>query len=513
MFLWWVLACQASIDDSEPSATQTESETSDSEEPASEARWAEAVTADAITTHLDALQAIADANDDTRVAGSEGYAASVAYVTGALEDAGYVVEVQDFSFSDWALEDATLEVDGEALSLLSEFYVLSNSAAGEATGPLAAVDLMLPPGSAANSATSGCEEADFADFPAGAIALLQRGTCTFTTKVENAEAAGAIAVLVFNEGQSGRTDVFAGQLDADATTIPALTLSYDTGAALAEALDAGEVTVSVSVDAVLETIETQNLFATWPGSSGEQVVVGAHLDSVTAGPGINDNGSGTALVLTLAETWAALAPEAVQDLRFAWWGAEEWGLLGSFAYVDSLSEDELDATLANLNFDMVASPNPVRFVYDGDGDETGSAGPTGSDTIEALFTDYFDAEELDWAATAFDGRSDYGPFIWSGVPAGGLFSGAEGVMTQDEAKATGGEAGASYDPCYHQACDSRDNIDEAVLEQMAGASVHATWSLVMEEHPLAIGRRQRADRRDHPVAAHGHCGHPEEPAY
>ena len=122
-----------------------------------------------------------------------------------------------------------------------------------------------------------------------------------------------------------------------------------------------------------------------------------------------------------------------RPVRFAFWGAEESGLLGSEHYVDSLSNANLAKIYANLNFDMLGSPNYVRFVYDGDGSSGGPSGPPGSDVIESVFTDYFDSKNLVSSPTDFDGRSDYGPFIENGIPAGGLFSGAEGIKTPAEA--------------------------------------------------------------------------------
>ena len=165
-----------------------------------------------------------------------------------------------------------------------------------------------------------------------------------------------------------------------------------------------------------------------------------------------------------------------QKVRFAFWGAEESGLLGAYHYVDSLSDDGLAQVYANLNFDMVGSPNYVPFVYDGNGSDTEAAGPPGSAQIEALFTDYLGSRGGS-VPTAFDGRSDYGPFIEVGIPAGGLFSGAEGTKTQEEADRFGGTAGEPYDPCYHQACDTTANLSTAALAVLGDAAAHATLTL------------------------------------
>jgi Zn-dependent M28 family amino/carboxypeptidase len=211
-------------------------------------------------------------------------------------------------------------------------------------------------------------------------------------------------------------------------------------------------------------------------------VVGAHLDSRLEGPGINDNGSGSATILEIAETFAAQGRDARNKLRFMWYGAEELNLLGSTFYVNDLSQDEQDQIMAMVNFDMVGSPNYVRFVYDGDNSAfppgPGAAeGPPGSAFIEGLFTAYFGSQGLANDPTPFSGRSDYGPFIAVGIPAGGLFTGAEGIMTAEQAATYSGTAGIAYDPCYHQACDTYDNNSAAGLDSMSDAAAHVVLTL------------------------------------
>jgi Zn-dependent M28 family amino/carboxypeptidase len=163
----------------------------------------------------------------------------------------------------------------------------------------------------------------------------------------------------------------------------------------------------------------------------------------------------------------------VNTVHFAWWGAEESGLLGAEHYASQLSKAQLKDLAVNLNFDMVASTNYVRFVYDGD------AGPVGSGVVEDVFLDWFDSQGLATEPTEFDGRSDYGPFILRGVPAGGLFTGAEGIKTEAQEDIYGGEADKQYDPCYHAVCDTIDNVNLEVLEQMADAAAHATLTFAM----------------------------------
>jgi Zn-dependent M28 family amino/carboxypeptidase len=198
---------------------------------------------------------------------------------------------------------------------------------------------------------------------------------------------------------------------------------------------------------------------------------------VVAGPGINDNGSGSASDLEVALQIAKLDLKPRRHLRFAFWGAEEAGLLGSEHYVANLTDTELTQIYANLNFDMVASPNYVRFVYDGDGSDTPDAGPPGSAQIEALFNGFYAGQGMATDPTAFDGRSDYGPFIAAGIPAGGLFTGAEGIKTAEQAATYGGTAGVAYDVCYHQACDTINNLNTKALSEMSDGVADAAWTI------------------------------------
>jgi Zn-dependent M28 family amino/carboxypeptidase len=356
------------------------------------------------------------------------------------------------------------------------FITMTYSGAGDVTGDAEGVDLQLPPAATDNSSTSGCEPEDFAGFTPGNIAIIQRGSCTFLLKAQNAEAAGASGVVIFNEGQPGRTDAINGTLGEPSVGIPVVGAAFAVGEELATA----DVLARVFVDAISETRNTANLIAETPGGRADRVVVvGAHLDSVQEGPGINDNGSGSAALLEMALQLAETGIAPVNQLRFAWWGAEEAGLLGSQAYVDSLSPRDIKNIAVNLNFDMIGSPNFARFVYDGDGSATGTAGPNGSGNIEQVFLKYFADQGLPVEPTAFDGRSDYGPFIAVGIPAGGLFTGAEDIKTPEQVAIYGGTAGEPYDPCYHLACDTYDNNNNEALEQMADAAAHAVYTFAM----------------------------------
>lgn len=442
------------------------------------------VTLDGIREHLEALQDVADLNDGNRASGTSGYEDSGDYVESVLEAADYETERQYFTFDYFSvLAPTTFErVSPEPATYVEgeQFAIMSYSGSGAVTATVQAVDVIVPIGDApANTSTSGCEDADFtaAGFEAGSIALVQRGTCTFAEKAVNAQEAGAAGVIIFNEGQAAddRDSLLFGTLGAP-VDIPVIGTDYVTGAELASL---EEPIVSLAASTFFEVRETFNVIAQTPtGRTDRVVLVGAHLDSVEEGAGINDNGSGTATILEIAEQLEGVDTE--NAVRFAFWGAEESGLLGAEHYVAELSKRDRKDIALNLNFDMLGSANYVPFVYDGDGSADGASGPNGSGTIESVFADYLAARGGS-EPTAFDGRSDYGPFIAAGIPAGGLFSGAEGIKTDAEAELYGGTAGEPYDPCYHAACDDITNISDEGLELLADAAAHATYVFAQTE--------------------------------
>ncbi|MET7740825.1 M28 family metallopeptidase [Streptomyces sp. NPDC005385] len=210
-----------------------------------------------------------------------------------------------------------------------------------------------------------------------------------------------------------------------------------------------------------------NLIADWPGGdTGRVVMAGSHLDSVTAGPGINDNGSGSAAVLETALAVARSNYQPTKHLRFAWWGAEELGMVGSRYYVNSLSTANRSKISGYLNFDMIGSPNPGYFVYDDD--------PAIEKTFKTYFTGIGVSTEIE---TEGDGRSDHAPFESAGIPVGGLFSGADYIKTSAQAAKWGGTAGKAFDACYHASCDTSSNINDTALNRNADALAYAVWEL------------------------------------
>lgn len=389
-------------------------------------------------------------------AGTPGYDASVQYVVERMTAAGYQVTLDEFPFEFQAVP--TLQQLTPA-SAAHEAETFVGSGSGSVTAAVTAVDVVLALPHA--PVTSGCEAADFAGFPAGNIALVQRGTCTFAPKAENAQAAGAAAAIIFNQGNTPERELLltGGTPAPFVTAIPVVGVSFATGAALAQ--PGSTATLVVTPPQIITQV---NVIAETAGGAADNVVMaGAHLDSVTRGPGINDNGSGSAVLLEVAE---------------------------------GLSDAERDRIALYLNFDMVGSPNHVFFIYDGDdSDAVGApAGPQGSAQIEQTFERFFLHRGLPFKGTDFSGRSDYGPFIARGIPSGGLFTGAEGVKTAEEAALWGGVAGQAYDPCYHQGCDTFANNNDQALDVNADAVAFAILSYAMSTQDVN-GQRGKGNFR------------------
>lgn len=456
----------------------------------------ECVTLDGVRRHQQALQTIADENNGIRTSGTPGYDASLAYAADVFREAGYLVTVTDFQFQTFITLSATVleQVAPGPVGPL-DTSIMEYSGSGDVTAAVTA--LTPPPG----DGTPGCEAADFAGFPAGNIALISRGACPFALKAANAQAAGAAGVVIYNNtaGVLNGTLGEAFTLDIGVTSVTQ---------ALGQQLAATPgLVLRLKTDTFRGEATTSNLVAeSRSGDPNNVVMVGAHLDSVNEGPGINDNGSGVAAILETAVQMAKVQPR--NKLRFALWGAEESGLVGSTNYVEALSQAEKDRIALYLNFDMIGSPNHVFFVYDGDdSDATGEGpGPGGSDQIEKAFESFYMQRGVPFKGTDFDGRSDYRAFIQNLIPAGGLFTGAEGIKTAAEAVTWGGTAGQPYDPCYHQACDTFANNSDTALDVNADAVAYTTLLFSMNTSTVNDQRgkgnfRMPALKPLHPVPA------------
>jgi Zn-dependent M28 family amino/carboxypeptidase len=449
--------------------------------------------------HLEAFQQIADDTGGHRASGFEGYGASVQYVLTQLRAAGYTPRTQVFNFVTFQeIADPVLRQVAPAPGkeyTQDEFLTMNYSASGD-TGVrnIVPVDLTLSPVPAQRVSTSGCEAGDFAGFPADAIALMQRGSCPFALKATNAQAAGASGAIIFNSGTPGNEGVVAGTLGETAqdgqpappdVTIPVVGISYAEGDRLAnQTAPTGQIIVTAESD---RRTSANVLADTRSGDPDNVTIVGSHLDSVPEGPGINDNGSGSAFNLELAIRMAKERIRPENRVRFAWWGADESGLVGATRYVAAITDAEFAQIAANLNFDMLASPNHAKFVYDGDFSHTPppATAPNvnpGAAYIERRFLDYFDSQDIETEPTAFDGRSDYKPFQDNGIAAGGLFSGAEVAKSPAQVLKWGGTAGLAFDPNYHQAGDDIDNLDLDGYEDLADGGAHLLATLAEDRN-------------------------------
>lgn len=446
-----------------------------------------------IMTHLQKLQDIASLNNGNRASGQPGYDESVDYVRTTLERAGYQVQIQTFPFLAFypAGPGSLSAVTPQPMQYTWEedFTYADQTDPGTVTAPVVPVDLALGVG---NTSTSGCEAADFAGFPAGAIALIQRGACTFGQKATNAAAAGASGAIIFNQGDTDdRKGLMAATLGEDYRGgIPVLFATYENGVTWAgtEGLQ-----LSMNVNVVREQTETYNVLAeTRRGNPNNVIMVGAHLDSVFEGPGINDNGSGSAALLEMATLMSKARP--INKVRFAWWGAEESGLVGSTYYVNQLPDEQKQQIKAYLNVDMIGSPNFANFIYDGDGSDFGLQGPPGSASIERLFSTYFQLRNAPSEGTEINFRSDYAQFFDDGIAFGGLFTGAEGIKTIEQSQRYGGAANQPYDACYHSECDDLSNLSTEALELHGDAlAFTASWlslSTKMIDDEIAAAEEQ-----------------------
>jgi Zn-dependent M28 family amino/carboxypeptidase len=446
----------------------------------------ECVTVEGAREHLVALQEIAGDNASNRAAGTPGYEASVAYVVETLEEAGYDVELDAFDFRYEPPQVLRQSApDGESYSTAR----VEGTGYGAVAGPVIAVDLALgeePWPKNPREATSACEEADFAGLDLSGdndIALVEGGACLSSVKAVNAQAAGAEAMIILI-----KDGIFIDEhLTVDRISLlPDASASYVTIPVVATSIANGVTLSQPSSEALLEVPEPQlleqhNVLAELPGSvDGQVVMAGAHLDSVLAGPGISDTGSGSAALLETAVQMAGMQPRST--VRFAWWGAEEAGLVGSSAYVEGLTEAERAEIALYLNFDMIASPNPATFFYVGKDSERAGAGesPMGSAAIEKVFEAYYTGRVLPFEEPGKGRGSDFLPFEETGVPVGALFTGAEEKMTEAQAALFGGEAGEPYDPCYHKPCDMVDNIDMEIFDVNTDAVAYAVYHYAMQ---------------------------------
>jgi len=445
------------------------------------------VTADAMMAHLKKLQEIADANNGNRALGTSGYDASVDYVANMLRDKGFDVQTPEFEVHLPFADDPTVTVNGDKVAAKPLEFTRGTPPQG-VSGPLVPARV---------EDTPGCTASDYDGLPvAGAVVVVDRGKCQFGVKQAVAAERGAVALIVANNEDG---DEMGGTLgEKTDVKIPVISVTKATG----ERLRSQPGPTTIKLNAGMRNERTHNVIAqTKTGSTANVVMAGAHLDSVPEGPGINDNGSGVAAVLETALQLGS-SPPVTNAVRFGFWGAEELGLRGSNNYVQSLNVDALKDIALYLNFDMLGSPNPGYFTYDGDqstkpNDNEGVPRvPEGSAGIERALVAYLNGAGKPPEDTSFNGRSDYEGFSQSGVPAGGIYSGAEEKKSVAQAERWGGQANEPFDPNYHKATDTLDHIDRTALE-INGGGVAYSVGLYAQDQGGRNGVPVRDDRTRH----------------
>ncbi|KAL6161598.1 hypothetical protein ACJQWK_08153 [Exserohilum turcicum] len=405
------------------------------------------IKTDKLMANLEAFDAIAKANGGNRAFGLPGYAASVDYMLAKTQNTHFKTWTQDFPALFNRVDSIEFRVSNTSYRVVGLSYSPSTTPEG----------LTLPLALGA-SGPEGCTNEAYNNLDVkGKIVLVQRGSCpdgtTLAGRMKPAAAAGAAAVIIY---ASDSANVTGGTLSNPNPKEYVSTgyINLADAEPLVARLRAGEtVEAYFQQTQVVEERITQNVFTeTKDGDPENVIMLGAHLDSVQAGAGINDDGSGSTLILEIAK---ALRKFNVKNkVRFAWWGAEENGLLGSKYYTQNLNATEANNILTYLNFDMVS--RGYFGVFDGDGSVYNLTGAPGSAAIEKLFVEHLEGKGINVTAARFTGGSDYQSFMNIGKPVGGLHTGT----------------GVAQDPCYHQACDTIDNPNPETLTINAKAAAH-----------------------------------------
>jgi Peptidase family M28/PA domain len=456
--------------------------------------------------HMQKFQAIADANPGpdghpSRNSGEPGYKASADYVASVMKAAGYDVTLQPYTFLYFAFTGPTptfSEVSPTAHTYSFNTEWGPGASVGTATAAIQPAGGIILPPTQTSSSTSGCTAADFTGFVSGRMALIQRGGCNFGVKVQNAQAAGASGVIIFNEGNTDpdRTGLLIGGLvDAAGNpivpTIPVAFTTFAVGQDLynqyQQAVQAGAPlpVTSISIQGIVDPNRTDwNVIADSKGGDKNHVlVVDAHLDAIY-GAGMLDNASGSATILDIAQKLKNVNP--VNKLRFIWFGGEELGLLGSQYYVSTLPSSDLSHIGYDLDADVTATPNYTLGVLDpASGNLFGGTTPTFPNRVYKASTiardqavSYLDSVGKNHEFFSPEG-TDAINFNFVGIPASGVLTGQDCCKTQQEVDLFGGYLGnfegniPSFDGgCVDNPflwCDNLSNNDPDVMTLMSRA--------------------------------------------
>jgi hypothetical protein len=323
----------------------------------------------------------------------------------------------------------------------------------------------------------GCNVADFEGVKAGDVALILVGSCTYVDKVRLAESLNTSAVILYNPIEtpsipSSRV-LDSGWSEGNfLAKRPVIGVTYSLAISLAHYSGPIRLTTNTTI----YTPITKNIWCDTEGNEENTIIIGAHLDSVAAGPGINDNGSGSSAILEILKQISAAGFKPVNRIRFAWWGAEEEGLLGSKNYMKTLSPEEHSKVAAGINLDMVGSVNYIPMV----GILRSTVYPTainGSNYITSLFENYLTGIEQPYDYMNLTASSDHWSFIEYGVPAGRITSGAGVIKIEKWRTLAGGMANCPTDPCYHEWCDTTENVSEYAINEFSKAAAKILFQL------------------------------------
>ncbi|CAF0749705.1 unnamed protein product [Didymodactylos carnosus] len=456
----------------------------------------DSINIDQLLTHLKNLQQIAQSSNGTRMIHLQGFNSTVDYIYSHLTQRTNLVNIQKqhFYVNNFMVDGTpilTAFVDGKQLNFTYYSNFTHMIYTGQATNwTLLGYSLSIIP-------NLGCVDNDWLDAR-DRVALVRRGNCTFTEKIRLATKVGVKGFLLYNDGlpsAPSNREILNNTRASEGTTFPTLFLSYQAGQTLLINPQNTTVFITIKLKDVPPSAVTNICADTHSGDKTQTIVIGSHSDSVQAGNGINDNGSGTAANLVLATNLDKLfqmstyRPYAYR-VRFCWWGGEEFGLLGSKDHVmkaknNSIVGERLQDYLVNLNFDMLGSPNFIFGIYNGasaNNMTTPARAIPGSIKLTEIFRDYFNRKQYPWDLTKFDGRSDYGPFLAEGIACSGLTTGADGVKTQEQRdryatmlgqqKIGLGMPNVIYDPCYHKVCDTVQNIHLFAYETIVQAAAY-----------------------------------------
>ncbi|CAE6354650.1 unnamed protein product [Rhizoctonia solani] len=462
--------------------------------------YQESITIDGLMTHAKKWQEFADRANGTRSFGTKGYQLSADYVYDLAKRSGYKVTRQGVKYPQSTIYSQGLTVEDKVFGK-GQVIAFSYSPATPKEGITAS--LVLVPDKPDNVTGAGCDVSDYAGLDlVGKIALVARGSCAFAIKSTLAKNAGAAGAIIYNN--VANQGPISSRISYNVSeSVPTVMIGLEAAEPFIARLNASEssgpVVATLKVDSLVKDVISENIIAqTLWGNQNNVIHVGGHLDSVPAGPGVNDDGSGSATVAELLVQLAKFKPSK-NAVRFSWWTNEGKSTLeykievqlmriyeqklesifsGSQYYVDSLSDAEKKKIALYINLDMTASPNYLYGIHDGD-NSAGSNNvtpPPGSAALEKLFQDDFESKKLPWASYAFTSSSDYDAFLKAGIPAGGLATGAGGIKSEAQAAKFGGQAGVAFDKCYHQACDTIENVakDAFLVNARSVAHVIAT---------------------------------------